>query len=518
MVFSLSIIDVILLCGIVVFGLVLYKNYPQRHSLKSYLNKIPNYNLHDNILFFICVNYAILMSYYSTYKHMVFKSYALDLGHFDQSLWLISHGLYPYSSVVGTHILGDHSSLIIYPLSIIYWIISDVRAVLILQSIVIALGAIPIYLIGKMHGKSFIGICVAALYLSHPATLNMNLFDFHPDALASTALLFALWGADRKHWSFVFVFCTVVLICKENFALTMAALGGWLIVNKHWSRGALLCIISVGWFFFTTGILSPHFNELGRSFQLSFYAQYGNSISEIASTLLLNPAIIVRILFQPDNVQYIVMLCLPFALLCFISPKLLLVAAPALVLNLLSSFEIQRTITSQYDAMTLPIIAVASLFSLIKLDTFLIKRRQLFTLCVLMMVIGAVYTQITIPLHFKDVHSPYTIKRARYYEYITSLIPPNANVSSQNMFQPHLSHREQSFLFPAPFLRGSLINPQQMPYAADVEYILYDTKRPDSLFGSPTEKLRLLEDLQAQNQYAAAVNLDGVILLRRSVR
>ena len=56
----------------------------------------------------------------ATIRHLLFQSNALDLGWFDQAIYLISQGQTPIISFRGFHILGDHASLIVYPLALFY--------------------------------------------------------------------------------------------------------------------------------------------------------------------------------------------------------------------------------------------------------------------------------------------------------------------------------------------------------------------------------------------------------------
>jgi uncharacterized membrane protein len=56
----------------------------------------------------------------SSVRHILFQSNALDLGWFDQAIYLISKGSPPIVSFVDYHILGDHAAFIFYPISLFY--------------------------------------------------------------------------------------------------------------------------------------------------------------------------------------------------------------------------------------------------------------------------------------------------------------------------------------------------------------------------------------------------------------
>src|SRR4051794_23270253 len=48
------------------------------------------------------------------FRHNIFRSGALDLGFFDQLVYLISRGQRPVSSILGYHALGDHAAFNLY--------------------------------------------------------------------------------------------------------------------------------------------------------------------------------------------------------------------------------------------------------------------------------------------------------------------------------------------------------------------------------------------------------------------
>src|SRR6186713_2439259 len=63
---------------------------------------------------------AVTLFLLASARHSVHRSGAMDLGFFDQAVWLISRGRPPISSLLGFHVLGDHASLILYPVAILY--------------------------------------------------------------------------------------------------------------------------------------------------------------------------------------------------------------------------------------------------------------------------------------------------------------------------------------------------------------------------------------------------------------
>ena len=59
---------------------------------------------------FLCFSGSICL------RHAWFQTSSWDLGIFDQATYLISQGLAPNSTLLNFHILGDHGSLVLYPI------------------------------------------------------------------------------------------------------------------------------------------------------------------------------------------------------------------------------------------------------------------------------------------------------------------------------------------------------------------------------------------------------------------
>ena len=122
---------------------------------------------------------AFILFISSSLRHFLFHSTAFDLGIFDQAIYLISQGKEPITTIQGFHILGDHAAWIHYLLAIPYKIYPSVYWLFIVQSLALALGALPTWYLAIQAGlKESQAIAIATAYLLYPVVYNANLFDF----------------------------------------------------------------------------------------------------------------------------------------------------------------------------------------------------------------------------------------------------------------------------------------------------------------------------------------------------
>ncbi|MBW4637860.1 MAG: DUF2079 domain-containing protein [Gloeocapsa sp. UFS-A4-WI-NPMV-4B04] len=305
----------------------------------------------------------------SSLRHALFQSGAYDLGIFDQAVYLISQSKAPISSFLGFHILGDHAALIFYPLALLYKIYPDVHWLLAVQAVALGLGGWLTWSLGDRAGlKQSQALAIAGVYLLYPLVFNVNLFDFHPEVLAIPALLGAILAARIGKIGWFCLAIITVLACKAVLALTVAAMGVWLLIyEKKRLYGAIALFNGIAWFIIATGQIIPFFGGEAASVarHLHRYDYLGNSVSEIVQNLLFKPGLLLKQVFSLDTLEYLILLLSP--VIWGLSARHLtpmLGAIPTLALNILSNSPAQKNLVHHYSLPILPFLLVAVISSL----------------------------------------------------------------------------------------------------------------------------------------------------------
>src|SRR5438128_1319326 len=94
----------------------------------------------DRVVWLMIALGAIVMLVGGAVRHHAFRSGALDLGFFDQLVFLISRGQTPMSSIGGFHALSDHAAYTLYLIAPLYWIWPNPHMLLIVQAIALSIG------------------------------------------------------------------------------------------------------------------------------------------------------------------------------------------------------------------------------------------------------------------------------------------------------------------------------------------------------------------------------------------
>ena len=313
----------------------------------------------------------------SSFRHALFQSGAFDLGFFDNAIYLISQGQRPFVTFNSIHILGDHAAYLLYPLALLYKIVSNIHWLFAVQAVALALGAMPTFYLAKEAGLTKAqAVDMAAVYLLYPLVFNVNLFDFHPEVMALPAILAAVLAArlDRIGW---FCLCIIVILgCKAVLSLTVVAMGIWLLVfEKRRLYGGIAIGTGVAWFLIATQVIFPTFG-VNQPSAVARYSYLGNSLLEISRNLLLQPGIVFSRIFTQVNFGYIVLLVSP--VIWGLSPRYLAPlfgATPALVLNLITDYKPQKDLIHQYSVPILPFLLLAVIASLAAGGGWLRSRR-----------------------------------------------------------------------------------------------------------------------------------------------
>ena len=181
-------------------------------------------SLGARLTYLLIVLYALTFAGLSALQHDAFRTHAFDLGNFDQALWNTSQGRwFEFTNWSGgTTRLAAHVEPILIPIAGLYRLWSSPKTLLILQSVVIALGALPAFWLAraKLH-NDFAGFAFAAAYLLAPELQAANLRDFHPVALAAAFLLFAFYWADRGNLIACLVCSVLAMATKEEIPLSV---------------------------------------------------------------------------------------------------------------------------------------------------------------------------------------------------------------------------------------------------------------------------------------------------------
>jgi uncharacterized membrane protein len=427
-------------------SLVFYKVINIRHHIER----------HVLILGFSIASYIAYFTYYSFQKHANFFTGRFDLGNMDQTVWNTLNGrIFQLTNPDGTSIisrLAIHSDYILILLAPFYLIWEDPRMLLLIQSVVLGIGAYYVYQISNHLLKhNTLSLIFGISFLLNPFVQKQNLFDFHAIVLATTFLLAAFYYALKKRMKYFWVFLVLAVMTKENVYAIASIFGIFLFLNTKNKRWLLLTVFSGILFYVTLSKLIPAARG-EEHFALGYFQEYGDSPIEIVTNILLNPVNTIGNLLNAENLYYMYKLLLPLGFLSILSPLYLVFAVPDLLINLLSENENFRSLTFHYAAAIIPFIYISAIYTvkrLLRLKINFLNTRSM-SYFVLIFSLAATYAYGVLPGARNpsvEVFTNATFGREKIKEFLT-LIPSDLSVASTNNLGAHLSHRTKIYTIP----------------------------------------------------------------------
>ena len=434
-------------------------------------------------------------------EHRAFETGRFDLGNMLQAVWSTAHGRpLDVTELGGDQItrLGAHVDPILVAFAPLWWLWPSPTMLLVVQAAVVALGALPIYWLGRKHLESdWAGALCGLAYLTYPAVQWLALDEFHPVALACPLLAFAFWYLEEDRlWMFV-PFAVLAALTKEEIPFVLGMLGVWYAIAKHrWIAGAVIAMLGTAATAVSLGIVMPHFREGAKP---AFYGRYdavGGSPGGLIETAFTDPLTVLGTMVEGRDLLYLAELALPLAGLFLLAPLALVAALPELLANLLSSVSTQTSIRFHYTAPIAPFLIASAVLGAARFS----RQREAAGALLVASLVGAIAVG---PLGAGELLPDRRSAHDRMAAEALALIPPDAAVSSTNGLGAHLSERRRIHSFPV---------------IRDAAWVAVDLKRASYLDrrSDPSTTAVPLAGLLRNGSWRTVFQRDGIFILRKA--
>ena len=424
--------------------------------------------------------YALYFSVRTVGVHNGLGTSAYDFGLYDQGIWLMSRGHSPFVTLMGRNLFGDHSSFILVLLIPLYWVFSSTALLFVVQSIVVAIGALPVYWFSRQRLRSEpLAAAMAGVYLLHPSISWTNLENFHPDAALGTLVAFAIWAAYAGKWHWYWVAVVLALSVKEDVAFVLAPLGLWVALKADKKRGLITSLASL--FTMALMFLVVMRSFTGVAFRNSWRIPFGG-IGGLLKTALTQPTKLISYLWSEDRPTYVWQMLAPVGFVFLYEPSLALVGFVMLASNVVSTFWYQHQIQYHYSIIIVPCIVMGTVWALGKFSR---PARKWVSACIIATSLVCGYLWSPMPLARTTTTSwnsqmpPVVAARESI-----SRVPEDAVVAAYHSLTAQMARRVTIYSFPNPFVRN-LYGPDvfaggdRLPGADAVEYVILPVNLDD---------------------------------------
>ena len=408
--------------------------------------------------------YGLIFSILALRLHAGFRTYALDMGQFDQAIWNTAQGRFMVNTLRPPNSMAWHFSPGFALLAPLYWIWPDPRLLLLAQVAALTLSGVPLYLYARRRLAPLGAILVLAGYYLAPGLQTISLMEFKRISLAIPAIALAWYAlVTRRPW-LVGVSLFFALLFKEDVTLLVIPFGLYMILASRATRkhGIVLVLGGIVWLALTLFVFLPLFRGEKTPAeaiypQLGYFSFLKNKTSvEAVRAVLRRPWLLVEPVFRLDRLQALLRVLGPMALLPLLAPDILALALPMLLVLQSSTVAKVFQLRDYYVTPLLPVFYGAAVIALSRLPR---RLRPWGILALLLSSLVGFY--LYSPGLGGRAYDPalYLVEpRHRLGEMALRTIPPQASVSAQCGVATHVAHRQEVYQFP--------IKAQEVDYVA----------------------------------------------------
>jgi uncharacterized membrane protein len=313
--------------------------------------------------------WAALLAAVAVRRHLAFDGNG-DLAIFDQAFWNTIHGAFLRSSLLPgipgeTTVFADHFDPLQLLLIPFYRAVPSPLLLLVAQSIMLALGALPLYWIARERFAEHPALSAVfpVVYLLYLPLRGANRYDYHPGALAPPLFFFALYFMTKARWGRMILFLVMAALVKENMPIGGMTIGLYVaFAMRRRLLGLTLAVCFGLWFYAGFAWIVPFFNPDARYPHFLAYPTFGDAPSGLLLAPLRRPVAFCLTLFTPAvrKLDYLLYVLGPVAFLPLLSPVRLLLGLPFLVQNLLAAAPHQTSLHTHHTAELIPFIFFAA--------------------------------------------------------------------------------------------------------------------------------------------------------------
>ena len=479
------------------------------------------------LLVVFIVAYVVYFTYRSTTQYRGYGDGTFDLGFYDQGVWLLSRFHAPYVTLMGRDLFGDHAQFLVLALVPFYWLRPDPTTLFGIQSLMLALGAVPVYMLARRRlGVPMYGALLAGCFLLHPALGLTNLENYHPDSFLVPLLGFAIYGAIERRPR-LFIVCSVLaLLVKEDVVLVVLPLAVWYAVRRDRRVGSILAVAAVAAALAATNlVMRPLVGVSTRNaFRIPFSScaracSVTRHLVDFSKAITTRPAAVVRYLLSGDRPNgrpfYVWQMVAPTGLVFLVAPEVAATALLAFAANVISTYSFQHQIAYHYSMELLPALAMGSVYALSRIASDRRRRIAVVAVCAAALTGALLWGPLPGARHSDNGPRTLAPSAAAAVDRIVAKVPANATVSAYDTFAPHVDHRVRVYLWPTPFSAShwKLFQQegQRLPEADSVQYLLLPAGRQDH-----PEVLAALQGQFVEIAHAENAQGQGAVLYQRT--
>ena len=288
-----------------------------------------------------------------------------ELASWMQGMWLVGENQDPFVTLTGRNLFEGQFSLIMWPIAQVGTVVPAGPLLLTLQAAALAIAVVPLWRISRGvldHGVES-ALVLATAYGLQPQLHNLNLSEFHPEALSVPAFLWAYLFSQDKHWIRYGLMVAFALSTRSDLGLVVIGLGGLLAIEGRTRAGRVTAGLGALWAALALLVFNADLAGGEFAFEDAF-ATYGDGPVAILWGMLTNPVQVLSDFFAEENFTKLLILFAPWLFLPVIRPRFQLPLVLFGAFSFLAAIPQGEFLNAQQDVAALAFLPIASAFAL----------------------------------------------------------------------------------------------------------------------------------------------------------
>ncbi len=394
--------------------------------------------------------YVAAFSWMTIRQHESFQTNALDLAKFDQAIWNTANGRLFRTTLIQDSIVQSHFSPILAIYAPLYWLWPDMRLLFVVHSICLAGAGFLLYWFFRGDAP-WVGLAVYGAYLLHPSLHQVNLHEFRRITTAVLGASLAIYCLARRRYAGTILGLVIALLSKENTIFLVIGVGLYLILaHRRPKFGLPVLVAGVAWLILVPlmvlpAVGTPQFLSRNTGYSLAgkYYSYLGHSPGEIVETMLRDPGAPLAYALRPERLAAVLALFWPTTFLFVLAPGIAALALPFLACLLASKSDSMGQLRAWYPAIILPLLYWVAALGLSRLKDY--RRATAAAVLLLASMVGYAALSEARPGRWHETNR-FAVS-AHHRQVDAALRAMDAVVAAQDSLVPHLSYREEIYLF-----------------------------------------------------------------------
>lgn len=437
----------------------------QQHSTKQKLT-----------IYSIVGLFALIFCCISLVNHYLFRTFAFDLGIYNNMLYSYSHFNLNYTPIqqpLVYHAFADHFEPVFFLFAAFYWIFGS-YTLLIIQIVMVIFGGLGAMRFAKLHSNNnTLSIAILIQFYAMWGVYSALAFDFHNNITAAMLVPWVMVFAQQKKIKPLIFAWALILLSKENMALygIFICLGLALHYFKDKQLRNLFLVLTTAsavYFVLVVKIIIPSFQQPGAGyFYDGMYQSIGTTPKEILSNVISRPGYLFRLLFENFSGESIydgikkelhISVLVSGGVFLLFRPQFLVMLIPIYAQKLLNSDPARWGINYHYSIEFVPVITACTAVFITSINTEE-KYKYYLGFLVALVTVNHTYSKIENRVStWYDKNNVMFYDKSRYQslfnvgqlhkdikQYVTDDID---SLAAQNVLVPHLANRTHIYMFP----------------------------------------------------------------------